>query len=337
MSIETPGAPSASSPNAETETEVVVDANAETEASTTAESSNADETVVEPKSLLDVVKSAVEAPKAAESATVEGEGVEASAEAKEKPEGETQAEADEKLPFHQHPRWKEVLAERDGFREDAGRFRQMESYMQEHGLTAEEVGQGFTVMAQLKSGKSEDLAAAREYFATGLAALDAQLGNVLPDDLQERVDEGLVDVETAQELARTRAAEKLTKDRLEARDTRDAETRAADDAQKVANAMAEAVEGWEQRIKGNDPDYAKKATLVETTCRAIVQRDPAKTPKNAHEAVALVEEAYGQVNDILKSSLPKPKPVALAPRGSSATAVAQPKTLRDAVQAALTS
>jgi hypothetical protein len=48
------------------------------------------------------------------------------------------------------------------------------------------------------------------------------------------------------------------------------------------------VDDWEKQHEGSDPDYAKKAALVETTCRAIVpaKREAARTRRSGALAEA---------------------------------------------------
>jgi hypothetical protein len=332
MLIEQSGAPTAESPTAEQAgAESATDANP-------AVSSPADEKDAKPApSLLDVVRDAVkpEDQAAAAPSAAEGEGEAPTAEAQPKVETpEAQEEADRKLPFHEHPRWKEVLAERDGYREDATSYREITGFMQKHGLTGDEVTEGFDIMAKLKSGSPEGLSEAREYFASRLAMLDGALGNVLPDDLQTRVDNGEIDDAAARELAQLRATNQLR----ETRDTQSAEAAEADrvrrEAHANAQACASAVDQWEVETKQADPDYAKKADLVLMASQAIVQ-ETGKPPRNPAEARALVEQAYERVNKTLKGALPTPKPVKPAPKGSSATVETQPKSLLDAVRASL--
>lgn len=302
-----------------------------------AASSTVDEQDAKPANLLDVVKDAIKPVEtvAAAPSAAEGEGEAKEAEAEPKPvTAEDQAEADKKLPFHEHPRWKEVIAERDGYKEDASRFRDISGFMHSHGLTGDEVSEGFDIMAKLKSGTPENLAEVREYFSSRLTFLDDVLGNVLPEDLRQRVDSGAIDEEAAQELARVRASEKLLKNQAEVRETRDTEAEAQRATVANAQQCATAVDDWEKQVRSADPDYAKKAALVETTCRAIVQ-ETGKAPRNPQEAVALAKQALDRVNAQLEAALPKPKPVAKTPTGSSAQVVDQPKTLRDAVRAAL--
>jgi hypothetical protein len=339
MSLDTQGAPTAASPTAdETENNAAAAAAGSPDANT-AESSAADEDGAQPKDLLSVVKDAVQKGDGeAGSPTAEGKGeAEAEAETEAKPvEGsaEDQAEADKKLPFHEHPRWKEVIAERDGFREDAGRFREIEGFMQQHGLEGNEVAEGFDIMAKLKSGDPEKLSEVREYFASRLAFLDDALGFALPDDLRERVETGALDEEAAQELARARANEKIRTASAERTEKVQTEQTQREQAIAAAQACATAVDEWEKRQKASDPDYARKAELVETTCRAIVQQT-GKPPKTPEEAIALAENALKRVNDQFKSLLPKPKAIRPSPTGSSAPTVHEHKTLKDAIRSAV--
>lgn len=342
MSFDKPGAPTEASPTSENETELTPAAEVE-EGLTAADSSPVDEPDAnEPTDLLSVVKDAVakvETP--ADSSTAEEEGeAEAKAAAEGKSEADTpeaQAESDAKLPFHEHPRWKEVIGENRELRPLADQQRQIQSYMAENGLTAEEVAEGFTIMSALKSRDPKLLGEAREYFAKSLSALDGLLGQgTLPADLQEKVDTGLIDEETALEVAQSRATAKLSESQVTERQERDSQAQVESDARALAQTMGAAVEKWETGIKASDPDYPKKAALVETTARAIVQRT-GKPPRNAEEAVKLAEDALKEVNQHFKGLTPTKRPIRPAPSGSSKPTVAEPKTLLDAVRGALAS
>lgn len=288
----------------------------------------------QPEDLLSVIRSAIEPPAPVVSSAAEANEVAPVAEV-EAPVAEGEAVvADADLPFHNHPRWKEVIAERDTFREDATRYGNITQYMETNGLGSEEVAQGFAVMAALKSKDPAKLAEARDYFQAGLESLDGMLGNVLPDDLQERVDGGLIDEDTAQEVARSRAAETLRSETAAERATATAETQAAADQQAASTAMISAVEAWEVRTKATDPDYAKKAALVQTTCQAIVQRT-GKAPATPEEALALTDQALAEVNAQIKSLAPKPRAITPPPRSSSTPTTAEPKSLREAINSAI--
>lgn len=296
----------------------------------TADSSTVDVTDAKTPSLLDVVKSAIE-PKVepTDPSTVTADEVVPPVEDKAL-EAEADPANDADLPFHNHPRWKQVQAERDSFRDDAGQYGKITSYMRQHELTPENVAEGYEVMALIKSGSPEDLTKVLEYLETNALAVKTALGHVIPEDLQARVDDGLIDEAGAAELAKARAAEALRNTQSTARDEAAAAARATTDAQALGSAMVTAVEGWEARTRATDPDYAKKAELLETECRAIVQRE-GKVPTTPEEAVALAERAKVKVDGQFKALLPKPKAITPSPLSSSTPTNSAPKTLKEAI------
>lgn len=307
-----------------------------------AQSSSAEETDAkqEASSLLDVVKRVVEKPDAQEDpSTSEAKSEDNSNADPEKGDGPEAADAEEKsdddVPFHKHPRWQEMKSERDAFKADADNYRQITGFMEQTGLTGQEVAQGFEIMALLKSGDPENLSKAREWFAERLTGLDEVLGNVLPDDLREKVRDGYVDEDVAKELARQRARANYLENRTVLQQQQEEQARQAQEVQQAQISMAKAVQSWEEGIKSKDADYAsKKAKLVETQVRALIQQRGA-SPRTPDEALELVQAAYGEVNEILKPLVAKPKPMAPSPTGLSARATTAPNSLRGAIEAAL--
>lgn len=287
----------------------------------------------EPPSLLDVVKSAVEpVAEVVVPSSPEGDPVEPAA-AEPAVVAEEVAEDDANLPFHNHPRWKAVIAERDSLKDPAERWGYITGFMQEHGLSSEEVAEGYEIMALLKSGDPVKLAEAREWFSTRLDGLDQTLGNVLPDDLIARIEAGTLDEEGATELAQARAATALRETRAASEATATAAERGAADATALTNSMVAAVEGWETRTKATDPDFSKKAQPMLDRCSRIVAAEGA--PRTAAAAEALAKRAYEEISTEFKALLPKPRAIALAPTGQSTPAAAAPKTLLDAVKGAV--
>lgn len=289
-------------------------------------------------SLLDIVKNVVE-PKAA---TAEDPS-DPAGDQETKPEGEAEAAAAAKadaegdetdVPFHEHPRWKAVLRERDELKPDAEQYRGIMGFMDHHGLSGEEVSEGFEVMARLKSGDPAQLREALDWFEPRVQSLRESLGMVLPSDLQQKVDDGVLDADVAKELAETRAASALRERQDEVRSDATAELAQTEKLRETAQAVGTAVSGWETEIRRTDPDYAKKAELVESALIALVAREG--TPGTPEAAVALTVKAYEQVNRSLKAVIPKRGAVdTTTPAGSSARATAVPTTLRGAIEAAV--
>lgn len=311
-----------------------------TEDANSAQSSGADNEDAkqsEPENLLDVVKSAVE-PKAeaGEASSTSEAGTEEVAEASPE-EGEAEADpADADVPFHKHPRWQEMKAERDAYKADADRFQQITSFMAENRLTDAEVSEGFAVMAALKSGSPNDLQAAYDWFASNTQRLAESLGHALPADIQAKVAEGYMDEEIAQELAKERAKAALLAQQAQQQQEASEQAQQAQQLQALQADMVTAVQTWEEGIRAKDPDYAtKKAVLVEDQVRAIVQRRGGIPPQSRDDAIALANQAYAEVNERIRAFVPKPKPVTPPPAGLSARATTAPASFREAIFAAV--
>jgi hypothetical protein len=305
----------------------VADANAA--ASSTAETEGAKED----QSLLSVMRSAIEKPADPVASPASEEDPAVAAVTEEAPAAEASADDDKNLPFHEHPRWQAVLAERDALKAPAEQHGHIMAFMQEHGLTPEEVTEGYEVMAMLKSSDPDTLGKAREYFVKNLQALDGMLGFTLPEDLQERVESGFLDEEGARELATARAAKSLRDSRAEALAADEAAASKDREVRDAAQAITASVASWEDRIKTADPDYAKKAKLIEDRALRIMQSEgPARNPA---EAVALVERAHKEITAEFRAVLPKPRSILPNPPSVNTTATAAPASMKEAMIQAL--
>lgn len=285
--------------------------------------------------LLSVVKDAIDkgakvAP--ASSAEPSEEEAAAAAAAAEAEAAENVAEAD--VPFHEHPRWKAVIAERDSLKADAGQYQQIQTFMEANNLQPDEVAEGYEIMALIKRGDNASIQKALEWFEPRVSYLKQQLGQELPDDLQEKVDAGQLDEDDAAEMARLRATTARSEQQTEAQREQFAANQAAADAQANSVKMATAVQAWEDRTKASDPDYSKKARMVEAEVLAEVQRT-GKSPATPEEAEALVARAYGTVTEQFKALVPVPKAIVPSPASIAAKTTGAPKTLEEAIRGAV--
>lgn len=281
-----------------------------------------------PTSLLDAVKRASEMTDTA-SSTVGTDSKSASsnqnadAKASDEADGSKQkTEVAEKLPFHNHPRWKEMVSERDSYRGDATEFRKITTYMQSNGLTNQEVAEGFQIMALMKT----DPAAAHKKISEYKARLDAFVGETLPDPIREKVDNGSIDPETAKEYAALLAQRQLEQQRLEYAQT--------EYARQSQDGMRSAVVNWEQQKKAKDPEWSAKEALITDRVRTLMATEK---PNTAEQAVALVERAYSQISDQLRRFAPNRQPInPLRSTTSSVSVNVAPKSLKEAIMRGLT-
>lgn len=169
-------------------------------------------------------------------------------------------------------------------------------------------------------------------------AADRALGNTLPPDLQQRVDDGLLGQEDATELARARAAalsaEQQTRN-ANARIQAGNEERAAQQAAAHATSVRSALAQWEAGVLTRDPEWSRKKDAV--TRYAMAMRSERGLPASPQEAIAWAEEAYASVNGLIKQN--RPAAAATPQRPSSVSPATQafpaPKTMREAVEQAL--
>lgn len=236
-----------------------------------------------------------------------------------------------KLPFNKHPRFRELVREKNTYKTqaveyeaDAKQYRDIQSFMQNAGLTAEEVAEGLALMAQMKTG---DPAKAYEALSKKVETLAQAAGKVLPQELEERIDQGYVDRETAQQMyqrqvqAERQAA--LAQSQLQQRSYQDAQTQ-------VVN-IANAVQTWEQQTKVTDPDFEIKVDLVKDRVRAHVAANG--MPKTPDEALKVTKEAYESVTQVLRRAQGPKQSMRPAVGGKvNGSAAPEPRNLLDVIR-----
>lgn len=278
--------------------------------------------------LLDVVKNVANKGKTdvASSATgSEGSTAEDSnaGEKAVKDDAASKQKAEDKLPFHNHPRWKQLVQERETFKSRSDEYGKIETFMSANRLTPEEVAQGYQVMALIKNNPVE----AYRVLQGHLHNLAPIVGETLPEDIEKKVEMGDVDVESAKELARARAhANFLAAQQQQAL----AEQQAQDFNAKQATTR-DAVMGWEENMKRRDPDYSAKQKFVMDRVRGVLQT---VQPQSPEEALSIVQRAYEDVSKDMSAFIPKRPSTVLMSSASSVSAQPQPKTLLDVVRIA---
>jgi len=284
--------------------------------------------------LLSVVKSVVEQSAEAQDDESPSESPTDTQSEIEPEQAESEQDEDfSKLPFNKHPRFRELVREKNTYKAqmaeyeaDAKQYRDIQTFMEGAGLTAEEVAEGLALMAQMKSG---DPAKAYEALTKKVETLALAAGKQLPQELEERVEQGFVDRETAQQLyqkqvqAERQAA--LAQNQLQQRTYQDAQTQVV--------SIANAVQAWEQATKGTDPDFEIKVDLVKDRVRAHVAANG--MPKTPDEAVKLTKEAYESVTQVLRRAQGPKQSMRPAVGGKvNGSAAPEPRSLLDVIRQA---
>lgn len=244
---------------------------------------------------------------------------------KEQPEdADKQADDYSDTPFHKHPRFKQLIRQRDEYRSRATQYDQITDFMEKNQLTAEEVAQGFQLMAMMKVGDpAQAYEALRKY--TDNLALAA--GIRLPENLEKKVEEGYIDQDTARDLWR----QQVSAERKAQLAATEAQRYKQQEQTSQVNSIAEAVTAWEESVRDSDPDYDLKADLIDDRVRALVAEKG--KPRSPDEALTYAQEAYKTVSERLKSVRGVKTPMRTAVGGKvSGTPLPEPKSLLDVIQ-----
>jgi hypothetical protein len=296
------------------------------------------------RSLLDVVSDAVKTePEAAEGTSAsEGAEAEPASPAEESPELSEEDLA--KLPFGKHPRFKQVIGERNEARQKlqeleakaseleapAEQFRRIDAFLVDSRIENEE----FVRLMQVGRLIKNDPEAALKVLYQVVGEVRESIGDVLPQDLRNEIEEGRISEDRARELSRTRAAQARA---TEAAERAEAERRRGEETtqtQVQQGRIINAVAVWETEVKLKDPDYARKESFVADRVAALNgQLGMPKTPEQAVERARL---AHREISEQMRALLPKkPELKPTPPSGSSSSTAPAPRSLRDAVDRAL--
>jgi hypothetical protein len=237
------------------------------------------------------------------------------------------------IPFNKHPRFRELVKEKNTYKAkiaeyepDAQQYREIQSFMQRTNLSPQEVAEGLMLMAEMKSG---DPAKAHDVLMKKAESLALAAGKKLPQELEEKVDQGYIDRDTAQQLYQ----QQTQAQRQAAIAQQQLMQRHHMDVIGSQQAMANAVATWEQSTRATDPDYDLKADLVKDRIRAHMAVHGA--PRSAEHALSLSRQAYEDVTQTLqraKGSKPAMRP---AVGGKVSGSVApEPRNLLDVIRRA---
>jgi hypothetical protein len=288
-----------SASSADTDLDVIADVNAEgvDVNDNGAESSDAQDVGQGERSALDVVQDVVKArdPAAA------GSSPEAEEEGKEADPKATQAakEPDDEnftdVPFGKHPRFKQLLAQRDGFKADAERYRNVEGFLKQHGVPAEEASQALTIAAQIRN----DPVLAWQTLKPIVQKLLVDAGEVLPQDLKARVEAQELTVDAANEIAKERAS----RTSIERKQKTAEERREEDSAKAHVESLRKEANTWETERLAKDPNFAvKKPKILKELAWLITTEGKADTPEGVRKQLDAAYKAVGSV------AVPRAKP-----------------------------
>jgi len=253
--------------------------------------------------------------------TVETEAVESKTETESKEDDEL-----DKVPLHLQPRFKEVIAEKNSFKKGHEQYVKITDSLKKMNLSAQETAQGLTIMGLMKNDPQEALKALEPIISN----LKEVTGAKIPEDIQQKIDDGYMDEDAGAELAKTRADVQMQKN---ANQSLVDQQKKADEQQSV-NQIAQTVNQWEERTRKTDPDFDLKQDEIDDRVSALVrERGRPNTPK---EAESLAQEAYDTVTKRHHSRLGVKRPIrSMSNNKLGGSPMPEPKSLMEAVQNAM--
>lgn len=301
---------------------------------TPAESSPAEEQGETPEDML----SAVQAALVPEKEETPASGDDGDPESEPEPEGEegegeddlSDEEFSSNLKARTKRRFDKLLGERNEYRTKAEQYDRMVGWIADNDLTDQDVNLLFSIGANLRSG---NLKAAYDQMAPVFAQLQGALGMVLPEELQRRVNLGEIDEASARQLATSTATSRLAEQRAQRVEQRATQQQQAQQVQAHRQAVTQAVNVWEQKHRGADPDWNLKQQRVAELIELNVHRNG--FPKTTAEAVAMADDALKSVNAELQRTRPPKKAVTPVPDAGSNRTQSPPTSMLEAARAGL--
>ena len=318
---------------------------------------------VKPTALKDVVKGVLDKHAAAASSTVEGEknangavlnenhtnaeapikeGAEGEKAGETKPAGDQPVVADENLPFGKHPRFQEIVKQKNTFESRvkelepvATRMQAVESFCQQHGVQGEEFDNAVRLAALIKTNPME----AVKQLETVVNNLKYSVGAALPPDLQAEVDNGTMSESHAKEMLRLRVENYRAKGTVE-QTTATANSR-------IENEVRQSIDTWVSSKVKQDPGFKAKASDTAPDGKFEFVNDrfmrlwQQVQPKSVAQVLELAERAYEEVSKFTAAQAPRqpvqrpPSPKRSAPEQQLKVDTSKPGWAKKVAQATL--
>lgn len=217
----------------------------------------------------------------------------------------------------------------------AENFEKIQRFVDDAGLSKDDVNQGFDVMRNLKN----DPLKAYEQLKPIFAQLQQIAGEVLPPDLQGEVDQGRLTEAHARELTLARSRAAVNGSRLERVETTTRAQREKQEFEQTVDGVASAVTEWEKTTSKNDPDWKLKQPRIQELVELEIMRKQRAEPNyfpSKDEAIAMSKKALTAVETELKRFAPQRRQVTTPSNDAgSSRSVAVPKTMLEAAKMGL--
>jgi hypothetical protein len=236
------------------------------------------------KTSLSVVRDVIDKSRKApdEVSSADGEEKKVEEKATKTPDNENYSD----VPFNKHPRFRQLLQEKKASERDAHSYQNIQRFMDEKGLSAEEASEALIIGAMAKT----DPRGAWDRIKPWVQSILVAAGEVLPQSLQERVQVGELSQEAALELSRAQATaqsmEAAQSFQQQLKEKRQLEARTVE----IRNSAID----WESDRRIKDPNFEAKFEHIQAQIALLQRRDG--VPSDPEGVRAQLSEAYKRVN-----------------------------------------
>jgi hypothetical protein len=240
---------------------------------------------------------------------------------------------DSKLDFNKHPRFQELIKEKNSYKTEidslkpmAQRAQALDQYCQQNGVNEQQIARALQYYALLNS----DPMKAFDMIRADYQQLATFAGELLPPDLQAKVAAGTLEPEMAKELAQNRARQQHTQWR--------GTQQGVNQQQQNMAAVDATINIWAQQKQSIDPDLKPGSPVWKYLDAQIRNARTAQANLTPQQVPQLVESLYKEAKEMFKSLAPKPKstkPSLNGNRNNNGNASAVIKTPEDVAKAVL--
>lgn len=241
------------------------------------------------------------------------------------------------VPFHKHKRFQEVIgklkdarAETETYKADAQRHKNVQTFLDNNGLSAEEAANGLITFALAKTNPVK----AWEQVRPWVEKLAIAAGEFLPKELMDRVQAGEISRDVAFEISRSTAKVASIEGHTKAENDR----RVASERNARAEELKTAASSWQADRTEKDPNFAAKMPLLSARL-AEIHRDEG-VAKNKDGVVDQLKRSYDYANTYFRApvvSVAKPaiKPVVGANAANLSAVNGAPTSTLDIIKQAV--
>jgi len=214
---------------------------------------------------------------------------------------------------------------------------QVTNYLRQHDIGQDDFLLGLELMAAMRKG---DFRKFYEGVRPYMKLCEEYLGLALPEDLQQRVQQGHMTTEAAAMFSRERMDRAMAQTNavrqqaaLQQFQQSSAVQLQAQQREVLVGQVVTTVNAWEVKIAQKDPDYPAKKAAVQSTMKAVVQEQG--PPRSTEHALQIAQEAYRRVNDQYRAWSPRRAATQRTPSSTGRTAGVpspEPNSLLEAVK-----